>query len=27
VWAVQKHFGVRQPLRGYGRLLAELPGF
>lgn len=27
VWAVQKHFGVRQPLQGYGRLLRELPGF
>jgi len=27
VWAVLKHFGVRQPVRGYGKLLAELPGF
>ena len=27
VWAVQKHFGVRQPLQGYGRLLSELPGY
>jgi maleate isomerase len=25
VWAVQKHFGVRQKIPGYGRLLAELP--
>ena len=27
VWAVLKHFGVRQRITGYGRLLAELPGF
>jgi maleate isomerase len=25
VWAVQRHFHVRQPVRGFGRLLAELP--
>jgi maleate cis-trans isomerase len=25
VWAVQRHFHVRQPLQGYGRLLAEMP--
>ncbi len=25
VWAVQLRLGVRRPLRGYGRLLAELP--
>lgn len=25
VWAVQQHLRVRQPVRGYGRLLAELP--
>ena len=25
VWAVQRHFHVRQPIKGYGRLLAELP--
>jgi maleate isomerase len=27
VWSVLKHFGVRQPVKGYGRLLATLPGF
>ena len=27
VWAVQKHFGIRQPLEGYGQLLRELPGY
>jgi len=27
VWAVQKHFGVRQRHSGFGRLLSELPGF
>ena len=25
VWAVQRHFHVRQPVQGYGKLLAELP--
>jgi len=25
VWAVQQHFRVRQPVRGFGRLLAEMP--
>ena len=25
VWAVQQHFQVRERVRGYGRLLAELP--
>jgi len=25
LWAVQKHFGLHQPLAGYGRLLSELP--
>jgi maleate isomerase len=25
VWAVLKHFGLHQPVKGYGRLLAELP--
>lgn len=24
-WAVLKHFGLHQPIAGYGRLLAELP--
>lgn len=27
VWAVQKHFGVRERHAGYGRLLSDLPGF
>jgi maleate cis-trans isomerase len=26
VWAVQKFFGTRQRLSGYGKLLAEMPG-
>jgi maleate isomerase len=25
VWAIQKRLHVRQPLRGYGRLLEEMP--
>jgi maleate isomerase len=27
VWAVQRFLGVRQPARGYGRLLEQLPDF
>ena len=25
IWAIQKRLHIRQPLRGYGRLLAEMP--
>ncbi|NIO10835.1 MAG: hypothetical protein GTO40_23645 [Deltaproteobacteria bacterium] len=25
IWSVLKHFGIRRPVKGYGRLLQELP--
>jgi maleate isomerase len=25
-WDIQRHLGIREPVQGYGRLLAEMPG-